>query len=641
MVIVKFNKFKMLDDTEKTAVDEVGDGSIITRFQKTPFPINDEDIVCPHFMEFKWGWGCPFDCAWCLDGNTKILMADLTWRKLEKIKIGETLIGFTKNKDKKGYRIVKSKVLAKKSRTAETIQIITKNGNVICSPEHKWLCSSGRWRMAKNLRPNDKIVFISNPVLGTTKPFTEEYKIGYFSGISLGDGTWGVYDKNKVFSYRLALKDWDAVNRVAIFCKKLGLTMNKFKHKSGMGGKLWAIRKTGKINYSEITSWINSTLDTQEFWRGFLAGIFDAEGSFDGCSIRVYNTKKEILEKIKMGMQKLGFKFREENHKGHTPNIRLCGGLKENIRFFSLVKPAIKRKQENLFGLSIRSIIPIDNIKTDEKKELFDIQTETENFVANGLVSHNCYLKGTFRYNPEMRKPHFKDRTKIMQHILSFFGSLSEPEILNTGELADSLCGEHLDPPFSKWIIDLFEKQNKHKILFLTKSDNVKNLLEIEKHNQAVISWSLNADAVAKRWEKGAPLIENRIKAARLVQEKGYDIRIRIDPIVPIDDWKIHYQTLIDQIADNIKPSVITMGTPRGLASTIGHTEDKSWLVYLKDNSNWGRRIDFQQRLDIYSFMIDKLKEKGLANIGVCKDTIAIWRSLGKDFTKIKCNCIW
>jgi spore photoproduct lyase len=44
---------------------DVGDGSIIHRFDKTPPPVESTDVVCPHFLELKWAYGCPFDCAWC------------------------------------------------------------------------------------------------------------------------------------------------------------------------------------------------------------------------------------------------------------------------------------------------------------------------------------------------------------------------------------------------------------------------------------------------------------------------------------------------------------------------------------------------------------------------------------------------
>ncbi|MGQ9848231.1 MAG: three-Cys-motif partner protein TcmP, partial [Bacteroidales bacterium] len=134
-----------------------------------------------------------------------------------------------------------------------------------------------------------------------------------------------------------------------------------------------------------------------------------------------------------------------------------------------------------------------------------------------------CYLKGTFRFRPEGASPVIKPYDKIKPHLMKFLEEVREPEILNTGEIADSLMYENTERPFSKFVIPLFEQQSIHKVLFLTKCSNVKNLLEIEPHNQAIISFSLNAIPVSQRWEK-APSVLKRIEAAKKVFEKGYEV---------------------------------------------------------------------------------------------------------------------
>jgi spore photoproduct lyase len=253
-----------------------------------------------------------------------------------------------------------------------------------------------------------------------------------------------------------------------------------------------------------------------------------------------------------------------------------------------------------------------------------------------------CYLKGTFRFLPKHTSPVFKDYEKIELHVKNFLNEVDEPEILNTGELADSLMGEGLTTPFSKFIIPIFEERNKHKILFLTKSDNIKHLLEIQHHNQAIISFSLNANKVAEKWEKGAPSIDRRIKAARVLSQAGYEIRVRVDPIVPVTDWENYYTQLIDQIFSYFVPSRITLGSLRGLQSTINNCSDKTWIGYLKERSNWGKKVDFKTRYETFSRIIRYLKQRyDYDSIALCKETVGMWDKLELDCTKIKCNCIW
>lgn len=255
-----------------------------------------------------------------------------------------------------------------------------------------------------------------------------------------------------------------------------------------------------------------------------------------------------------------------------------------------------------------------------------------------------CYLQGTFYGNTT---PKFFDRSELKEQTRTFFSEMEELSdksfILNTGELADSLMEEFRNEPFSRFIIELFEEQSKHKVLFLTKSANVKNLLNINPHNQAIISFSLNADPVAKSWETGAPLIADRIEAARKVFEAGYETRIRIDPMVPILDWQTHYTGLIDQIFEKLTPERITLGSLRGLAKTIKFCRDKSWVKYLTEKeTGWGKKIASSLRYSMYWTIINLLKEKyNYTKVALCKETVEMWNKMGMDYTHCKCNCVW
>ena len=62
---IYYKNYSSITGLEKRLVERVNDGSIITRFDRTPEPKNVSDVVCPHFLELKWAYGCPFDCSWC------------------------------------------------------------------------------------------------------------------------------------------------------------------------------------------------------------------------------------------------------------------------------------------------------------------------------------------------------------------------------------------------------------------------------------------------------------------------------------------------------------------------------------------------------------------------------------------------
>lgn len=256
-----------------------------------------------------------------------------------------------------------------------------------------------------------------------------------------------------------------------------------------------------------------------------------------------------------------------------------------------------------------------------------------------------CYLKGTFYGNKQFR---YKSPKHVISSLQKFFHNKKYPPTLfNSGELTDSLAY----PEIMEKIVDEFEKQKKHKLLLLTKSCAIDFLLK-KLRKQTIVSFSINAIPVWKKWEHKTPSPVQRIKAAKKLNEKGYEVRIRIDPIFPIDNWKEEYGRIIKLLLLSLTPSRITLGTPRGLLKTKRFIEDNSWWrlafeKYPAENTGWGKKIYRPLRKEIYQFIIKKLRESGYKNpIALCKETPEMWREVGLDpghnpkWEKCKCNCV-
>ena len=252
-----------------------------------------------------------------------------------------------------------------------------------------------------------------------------------------------------------------------------------------------------------------------------------------------------------------------------------------------------------------------------------------------------CYLQGTFRFQDYGKNPRPKAFTRVEKHLQAFFeGDGIRPEILNSGELSDSMITEHRVRPFSRFAMELFEAQNRHKILFVTKSPEIGNLLEAGDTKRSIVSFSINAEKVAKRWEK-APPVKNRIEAAGLLNDAGFKVRLRIDPMVPIEGWKESYSNLLENVFSRLTPERITIGSLRGLQSTINNSKDRSWTEYLDERSNWGKKIGTATRKEMYTTLTTTLKQShGFRKVAFCKETVQMWKDLGMDYKKIRCNCI-
>lgn len=251
-----------------------------------------------------------------------------------------------------------------------------------------------------------------------------------------------------------------------------------------------------------------------------------------------------------------------------------------------------------------------------------------------------CYLNGTYRFLPGGKKPRLKNIDTIMGHLNYFLDDVNGNFLLNSGELSDSLLFENDGAPLTKKIIPRIMLQNRHKLLILTKSTDIENLLKINAQNHVIASFSLNSFKVASKWEK-APKVNDRIKAAKKLYDSGYEVRVRIDPMVPIENWRKEYTSLVNIIFKNFTPERITLGSLRGLQSTINNSKDTSWTKYLNETSNWGKKVDTGHRLSMYSTIINLLKNKyDYCNVSLCKETIDIWEKLYLDYHEIKCNCV-
>ena len=263
-----------------------------------------------------------------------------------------------------------------------------------------------------------------------------------------------------------------------------------------------------------------------------------------------------------------------------------------------------------------------------------------------------CYLQGTLKGKKEFRVVAPKHivstlHTAFKGHINPFIPAIAKPTIFNSGELTDSLA----EPFIMEEIVNEFEKQDKHKILLLTKFSNVNFLLK-KPRKQVIVSFSINASLAWKLWERGTPSPYQRIEAARKLSDIGYEVRIRIDPIFPIKNWQKEYGELVKELLSKFIPERITLGTPRGLAKTRMYAKDLSWwkIAFVEnpsENTGWGKKLASTLRRKIYRFMIDMLKEYGFKNhVALCKETKPMWSDIGINpgffphWKNCKCNCV-
>ena len=284
------------------------------------------------------------------------------------------------------------------------------------------------------------------------------------------------------------------------------------------------------------------------------------------------------------------------------------------------------------------------------------------NFAPNGCYYRCewCFLKATYR---EMRSfITIRAQHKLLkEQILAYLRSVKTPIMFNSGEMSDSLALEHLSM-FGREIIPWFAKLKHSHLFMLTKSDNVDYILDLPHRGYTTVAWSLNEPSVSRMFEVGAPTFERRLKAAKKVQDAGYPVRIRIDPIVPIHGWQSAYALMIKKIFEFINPERITIGTLRFEDAFFKNKhnyihEGSELLEYLssmnpmlekrivrdkgKEKQSVGK-ISFpeKQRVAMFDFIIKEIrKHNPNIIIALCKEISPVWLAVGLDPNKIQCAC--
>ena len=258
-----------------------------------------------------------------------------------------------------------------------------------------------------------------------------------------------------------------------------------------------------------------------------------------------------------------------------------------------------------------------------------------------------CYLYLTFRTQPV--STHFINYEKMYDEIIKF-DRLKIPKslrVLNLGELGDPLAVDYITG-FAKQIIPFMpEHAPKTRLLFLTKSDCVDDILYLDHGGQSIISISVNTDMVFHQLEHRTASPEARLAAAAKVQSAGYDVRLRIDPIFFYSTWEKDYISLVDKIFEYVQPTRITIGEYRPSNGLVNHISSRfPGSALLKVNKSLvkeGKKLRYPKNLRIKMFrtIIEAIKKhRSGIDISLCKEQPEIWKALGLNMKGLKCNCL-
>jgi DNA repair photolyase len=258
-----------------------------------------------------------------------------------------------------------------------------------------------------------------------------------------------------------------------------------------------------------------------------------------------------------------------------TTNNELMGfGLKEAMRFFRTVEPAITRKR-SIEGMAIERdaklrVASIESLGIE--MPMYDITTGTGDFIANGVVSHNCFARNSHTYLDLDAGRDFDSKVVV---------KVNAPELLRTKLASPGWTGE---PIAMGTNVDCYQRaEGRYGLMrpiisalrdaanpfsILTKGTLILRDLDLLLAAAEVTDVGLNVSAgfvdksLWRAIESGTPDPERRLEACATLNDNGLRCGVLMGPIVPfLSDSPAQLDATVRQIvaagATHVMPIVL------------------------------------------------------------------------------------
>ena len=241
-----------------------------------------------------------------------------------------------------------------------------------------------------------------------------------------------------------------------------------------------------------------------------------------------------------------------------------------------------------------------------------------------------CYLRDYYSHGACV----FYVNTEDMFHELD--RHTGKNKMISCGIVNDSLVFDNITN-ISHDLINYFKNREDLTLEFRTKSKNIKGLLNETVYKNILVSFTFSPEEVIRKYEFMTASLEERITAAKRLQEHGYDIGIRIDPVINIKERKTAYTDLINKLMTSLETEKIrdiglgSLRYTKGLKNKV-LTERKTDLFYneLITGIDGKERYFKGIRIQMYDEIIKEIKKYGNFDIYLGMEEEYIWKKVLK-----------
>ena len=160
-----------------------------------------------------------------------------------------------------------------------------------------------------------------------------------------------------------------------------------------------------------------------------------------------------------------------------------------------------------------------------------------------------CFLQGMYRSANYVLFANFEDFAEdIKSHIAQ---RQSQNIYFYSGYDCDSLALEPISG-FTRYFTSVFREHENAFLELRTKSTQIRNLLDMESMPNCVIAYSFTPQAVSESLEHKVPALEKRIEALQKLQNRGWPVALRFEPLIYHQHYQQNYRELFAQVFKQI-----------------------------------------------------------------------------------------
>ncbi|XDD47070.1 radical SAM protein [Leptospira sp. WS39.C2] len=222
-----------------------------------------------------------------------------------------------------------------------------------------------------------------------------------------------------------------------------------------------------------------------------------------------------------------------------------------------------------------------------------------------------CYLQGMFPSANLVLFVNWEDFFEETKRFLKTHESLYLALSYDT----DLLALESFFPATQSWI-QFANSEPNLTLEIRTKSTNFQSISHLTPNPNIILAWTISPQIVISSIEHGTPSLQARLKTIQKTIEAGWKVRVCIDPILRIPDWRLHYQSLAETLGKELNPVGITELSVGGfrmnidfLKQIIDIRKDSSILFHAFEKKDKIVSYSKEETEEILEVMISSLKK--------------------------------